>query len=125
MSALGIIRTIRQQQNEDGPDRFGPEESPRSWHVVPGRKLRNDGVVPVVLVPGYTYTLAHDGTGWQLTPEDETPHAYLVGDDLQLAGTIEVEHRAMRLVPGSRYVITQAGDGTWSLTVSAEEASAR
>jgi hypothetical protein len=125
MSDLGVIRTIRQQQNEDQPDWFGPEESPRSWHVVPGRKLRNDGVVPVVLVPGYTYTLAHDGTGWQLTPGNETPHAYLVDDGMQLVDTIQVEHRTMQLVPGSRYLITQAADGTWSLTVSAEEISAR
>ena len=71
------------------------------------------------------YILEHDGTGWQLTPESETPHAYVVDDDLRPVDTIQAEHSTMQLLPGNRYVITQDAGGTWSLTVSAVEPTVR
>ena len=56
---VGVLRTVRQQA-EDAPGRFG-SQSPQSWDVIPGVKVRNDGVYPAVLLPGHGYQLAHDG----------------------------------------------------------------
>ena len=112
-SALGVLRT-EQHLTLDEPGYFG-DQSPRSWDVIPGRKVRNDGVYPAILFPGSAYHLVHDGTGWQLAPEGTRPHAYLTDDALQPAGTLELAHRPLVLDPGCRYSIERDETGAWHL----------
>jgi hypothetical protein len=110
---VGVLRTIRQQA-DDEPGRFG-SQSPQSWDVIPGVKVRNDGVYPAVLLPGYGYRLANDGIGWQLTAEGGRPHGYLVGDDLEPAERLELAHRAVVLTGGRHYTVSQDQAGAWLL----------
>ncbi|MDX6390456.1 MAG: hypothetical protein QOJ73_1519 [Streptosporangiaceae bacterium] len=110
---VGVLRTVRQQA-EDEPDRFG-SQSPQSWDVIPGVKVRNDGVYPAVLLPGYRYQLAHDGIGWQLTAEGGQPHGYLVGDDLEPVERLGLAHRPVVLIGGRHYTVSQDEAGAWSL----------
>jgi len=112
-SPLGVLRTLPQQA-EDEPGRFG-DQSPRSWDVIPGRKVRNDGVYTATLVPGCAYHLVHDGIGWQLTADGERPHAYLVDGELQPSGVLELAHRAVVLNPACRYAVEQDETGAWRL----------
>ena len=116
-SPLGVLRTVPQQA-EDEAGRFG-HESPRSWDAIPGRKVRNDGVHQAILLPGWTYHLAHDGTGWQLTPEGSRPHGYLVDSELQPADTLEMAHRRLVLDPSSRYTLERDETGAWRICLSA------
>ena len=115
-SSLGALRTI--PQAEDEPSRFG-DQAPRSWDVVPGLKVRKDGVYPAVLVTGYTYTLTHDGIGWQLTPEGERPQAYLVDAALQPVNILELAHRAVMLDTTCHYTISRHETGAWHLLAHA------
>src|ERR1022692_5123228 len=110
---VGVLRTIRQQA-DDEPGRFG-SQSPQSWDVIPGVKVRNDGVYPAVLLPGYGYRLAHDGIGWQLTAEGSPPHGYLVGDHLETVERLEVWHRPVVLMRGRPYTVSQDEAGAWRL----------
>jgi hypothetical protein len=112
-NTLGVLRTLPQDAEEDS--RRFLDQSPRSWDVIPGRKVRNDGCYQATLVPGYAYHLTHDGIGWQLTPEGERPHAYLVDSDLQPAGVLELAHRPVVLDRGCRYTIEQDETGAWRL----------
>lgn len=112
-SLLGVLRTMPQQA-QDEPRRFG-DQSPRAWDVIPGLKLRNDGVYPAVLVPGYAYELTHDGVGWLLTPQGKRPHAYLVGPGLEPVTTLELAHRAVMLDSRCRYAIERNETGAWCL----------
>src|ERR1039457_5972503 len=88
---VGVLRTVRQQA-EDEPDRFG-SQSPQSWDVIPGVTLRTAGVYPAVLLPGYGYRLAQDGSGGQRTPEGGRPQGDLVGDDREPGERLELAHR--------------------------------
>jgi hypothetical protein len=110
---VGVLRTIP-QQIEDDPGRFG-DQPPRSWDLIPGRKVRNDGCYQATLVPGYVYHLAHDGIGWLFTPEGERPHAYLVDNDLHPTDILELAHRPVVLDPASRYTIERDETGAWHL----------
>lgn len=110
---LGVLRTVP-QHHEDEPARFD-DQSPRSWDVIPGRKVRNDGVYPAILIPGDTYNLMHDGIGWQLTPEGTRPHAYLTNDSRQLVDTLELAHRMIALDPATRYTLERDETGAWRL----------
>lgn len=110
---LGVLRTMPQQA-EGEPGRFG-DQAPRSWDLIPGCKIRNDGCYPATLVPGCTYHLAHDGIGWLFTPEGERPHAYLVDDGLQPADLLELAHRPVVLDRASRYTIERDETGAWRL----------
>ncbi len=112
-SPLGVLRTVPQQA-EDKPGQSG-DQSPRCWDVIAGRKIRNDGVYPATLVPGYVYHLTHDGTGWLFTPEGERPHAYLVGGDLQPVDILELAHRPVVLDRSCRYTIERDETGAWRL----------
>jgi hypothetical protein len=116
MSALlpaGVLRTIRQHA-EDPASWFGSED-PQSWDVIAGVKVRNDGVYHAVLVPGYVYQLAHDGTGWQLTPEGGRRHGYLVGGDLEPIDRLELAHGPVVLTGGRRYTVSEDDAGGWRL----------
>jgi hypothetical protein len=117
-SPLGVLRTVPQQPLDE-PGRYS-DQSPRSWDVIPGRKVCNDGVYPAILLPGLAYHLAHDGTGWQLVPEGTRPHAYLTDDALQPVVKMELAHRPLVLDPGCRYSIEQDGTGAWHLLEHAE-----
>ncbi len=83
--------------------------------MIPGVKVRNDGVYPAVLLPGYRYQLAHDGIGWQLTAEGGQPHGYLVGDDLEPVERLELAHRPVVLIDGRHYTVSQDETGAWRL----------
>jgi hypothetical protein len=112
-NTLGVLRTLPMGADDD-PHRFG-DQTPQSWDVIPGRKVRNDGCYPATLVPGYIYHLTHDGIGWQLTPEGERPHAYLVDNDLQPVDFLELAHRPVVLNHSSRYTIERDETGAWRL----------
>jgi hypothetical protein len=109
----GVLRTVPQQAMDER-DRFGGESS-SSWDVIPGVKVRNDGVYPATLVPGYVYRIEHDGTAWQLTPEGERHHAYLVDAALEPIGRLELAHRPIVLMRGSHYTLSQDEAGAWRL----------
>jgi hypothetical protein len=111
-----VLRTVPQQDEE--PGRFG-DESPRSWDVIPGRKVRNDGTYEAILLHGCSYQLAHDGTGWQLTPEGSRPHGYLADGKLQPADTLEMAHRLLVLDPSTRYTLERDETGAWRIRMSA------
>jgi hypothetical protein len=112
-SELGVLRTAPQYALDE-PGHFG-DQSPRAWDLIPGRKVRNDGVYAAILLPGSVYNLEHDGTGWQLTPEGTRPHAYLTDDQLQPAYTLELAHRLIALNSECRYSIERDGTGAWRL----------
>lgn len=109
----GVLRTTAYQA-EDERGWFGAE-SARSWDVIPGVSLRNDGIYPAVLVPGYVYRLQHDGIGWQLTPEGDCPHAYLVDGSSAPVQSLELAHRPLVLMPDRSYVVSPDETGAWLL----------
>lgn len=112
MTTVGVLRTIPQMAED--PHRSG-DQVPAHWDVIPGRKLRNDGVYPAVLLPGNTYHLTHDGIGWQLAPDGRSPHAYLVDTGLNPAGALELAHRPYVLDPAASYTISPDETGAWRL----------
>ncbi len=110
----GVLRTVR-QQGLDEPGHFGGEDPP-SWDVIPGVKVRNDGVYPATLLPGYEYRLEHDGIGWQLTPQGEQPHAYLVeAGSLEPVHRLELAHQPVVLIRDRYYTVSRDGVGAWRL----------
>src|SRR5215471_1074326 len=110
----GVVRTIRQYPEES--PRHHDWEAPASWDVIPGRKVRNDGVYPAALRPGYVYRLEHDGIGWQFAPDGQAPHAYLVdAASLEPADRLELTHKSIALAPGRRYTLSQDDAGAWQL----------
>ncbi|HUZ37739.1 MAG TPA: hypothetical protein VMV17_15570 [Streptosporangiaceae bacterium] len=109
----GVLRTVPQQAMDER-NRFGGE-SPSSWDVIPDVQVRNDGVYPATLVPGYVYRIEHDGIGWQMTPEGERPHAYLVDAALEPTGRLELAHRPIVLMRGCRYTLSRDEAGAWRL----------
>ncbi|HUY51487.1 MAG TPA: hypothetical protein VMV92_38255 [Streptosporangiaceae bacterium] len=110
---VGVLRTAG-QQSLDEPGHFG-DQPPSSWDVIPGVKVRNDGVYPAVLLPGSVYSLEHDGIGWQLTPEGHSPHGYLVDGALEPVERLELADRPLMLMPGRRYSVSPDGTGAWRL----------
>lgn len=108
---LGILRTAA---IEDGPGGPGGH-SGRARRRIPGVKVRNDGVHAAVLVAGNVYDLAYDGVGWQLTPEGERPHAYLVNDALQPIGELTLTHGVLALLRDRRYMVVQDATGAWGV----------
>jgi hypothetical protein len=109
----GVLRTTAYQA-EDVQGWFGAE-SVRCWDVIPGVSMRNDGVYPAVLVPGYVYRLQHDGIGWQLTPEGDRPHAYLVDGNGAPVESLELAHRPLVLMRDHSYVVSRDETGAWLL----------
>lgn len=109
----GVLRTIP-QQGLDEPGHFG-DQAPSTWDVIPDVKVRNDGVYPATLMPGYVYRIEHDGIGWQLTPEGERPHAYLVDTALEPVSRLELAHRTIVLMHERRYTLSQDEAGAWEL----------
>jgi hypothetical protein len=68
-----------------------------------------------VLVPGYVYCLQHDGIGWQLTPQGDRPHAYLVHGNGAPVESLELAHRLLVLVRDRSYVVAGDETGAWLL----------
>ncbi len=112
-TAAGVLRTDPQQAMDER-GRFGGESLP-SWDVIPGVQVRNDGVYPATLVPGYVYRIEHDGIGWQMTPEGERPHAYLVDAALEPIEKLELAHRPIVLMRGCHYTLSLDEAGAWQL----------
>ena len=87
---------------------------PGRWYIVPGRRLRNDGVSLLTLYPHQTYRLTHNGTGWLLAAEHENPHRYLVDDALTCISSLPGAHAQIKLEAGREYEIAQDGEyGAW------------
>jgi hypothetical protein len=87
-----------------------------SWDVICGVKIRNDGLMPAALVPGYKYWVEHDGIGWRMGSANEQWFAYLVdSSSLEPVGRLELTHRPLTLKQDCRYTLSQDESGSWQL----------
>lgn len=85
------------------------------------RLLRNDGIQHYWMLPGLTYRLEHDGTGWRVTCRDwtDTSHIYRLAEpqDYHYMSTLTADDGAdVALTPGQRYELRQEiPDEAWHL----------
>jgi hypothetical protein len=78
---------------------------PGCRYFVPGRRVRNDGVSVLTLLPYRTCRLAHDGAGWLFWAEFEKPHRYLVDDALEYSSSLPGTSGPITLMVGCKYEV--------------------
>jgi hypothetical protein len=114
---------IETKQEEDGgaSPRFDDIQSRISYRP-DGIVLENDGIYHHWMLPGFTYDMAHDGTGWRVTcvtwPSDRSSHVYrLSRGGRQFVTALPTVDGSVELDPATTYTVTQVA-GAWSLVAA-------
>lgn len=114
---LATLRTESVQYTEAEHTEAGPR------HLVmlrpAGVGVRNDGYRGYWMLPGQTYRLAHDGTGWRVTCPDWTDGHVLrlvdAEDGRQIVDVLPGDEGSHRLEPGRVYELREQTPGVWGL----------
>jgi len=124
-ASITVVDLVTEYAEILEPD--GPGTRPAAWFRPAGRPLLNDGMWSFWMLPGETYRLAFDGTGWVTScPSWVDAHvrrlATLAGS---MAATLPVrtDAGALTLDPAHTYALQPSGVDGWSVQVCGSDHS--